>query len=187
MTAETATQCRHGRGTPLGEGLLSRCADCGLVATARRVAFDYGAEYFRADGAGYDFDSVFARHFDAARFEPELAALEAAGLCGTLLDVGCAVGTFLRHAQRRGWTVAGVELSDFARDEASRRLGIPVVPSLDALPQGARYDVVTLHHVLDHIEDPVAFLARDLAPRSGRRPPSDVPNFGSPAAQAEAA
>jgi SAM-dependent methyltransferase len=157
------------------------------VATARRVHFDYDANYFRADGTGYDFDSVFARHFDAARFEPELAALEAAGLRGTVLDVGCAIGTFLHHAQRRGWTVSGVELADFARNEASRRLGVSIAPSLDALPAGAQYDVVTLHHVLEHIDDPAMFLERDVVPRVGRRLLVEVPNFGSLAAQAEGA
>ncbi len=185
MTVIVPAQCRHPHGTPIGDGPLVRCTECGLVATSRRAAFDYGDEYFRANGTGYDFDSAFAQYFDAQRFEPELAAFEAAGLRGSILDVGCAVGTFLLHAQRRGWTVAGVELSEFAREQASRRLGVPVLGSLDALPAGVRYDVVTLHHVLEHVEHPLDFLAREVAPRVGRRLLIEVPNFGSLAARQE--
>lgn len=177
--------CAHERRRPLWGGLLARCQECGLVSTARVPAFDYAEDYFVEGGTGYDFDSPLARAFDARRFERELDALETLGLSGSVLDVGCAVGTFLSHAKARGWEIAGVELAEFARREASRRLGIDVMSSLDALPAGRRYDVVTLHHVLEHIQDPVAFLARDVAPRVGRLLLVEVPNFASLAAQAE--
>lgn len=177
--------CTHTRRSPLWGGLLSRCDACGLVRTARKPEFEYDQRYFVEGGTGYDFDAPLARAFDRERFEVELEALEAEGLRGSVLDVGCAVGTFLLHAQQRGWQVAGVELAGFARREASRRLGVEVMGSLDALPPGARYDVVTLHHVLEHIEDPVPFLAQEVAPRVGRRLLVEVPNFASLAAQAE--
>jgi SAM-dependent methyltransferase len=148
-------------------------------------AFAYAENYFVEDGPGYDFDSPFARAFDAGRFEHELDALEARGLAGSVLDVGCAIGTFLSHAKARGWEIAGVELAEFARREASLRLGTEIMGSLAALPAGKRYDVVTLHHVLEHIQDPVAFLARDVAPRVGRLILIEVPNFASLAAQFE--
>jgi SAM-dependent methyltransferase len=155
------------------------------VSSARLPDFAYTESYFVEDGPGYDFDSLFARAFDAERFEQELAALEARGLRGSVLDVGCAIGTFLCHAKARGWEVAGVESSEFARREASRRLGTEVVGALAALPAGRRYDVVTLHHVLEHVQDPVAFLAREVAPRVGRLLLLEVPNFASLAAQVE--
>jgi len=182
---QPAPSCPHLQQDPLWDGLLGRCRSCGLVVTRRVPEFDYDETYFVEDGSGYDFDSVFAQAFDGTRFENELRELEAAGLRGSVLDVGCAVGTFLRIAKRRGWEVAGVELAEFARKEASRRLGIDVAGSLDALPAGRRYDVVTLHHVLEHIHDPAGFLARDVAPRVGRHLLVEVPNFASLAARTE--
>lgn len=180
-----STGCAHTTRAPVWGGVLERCAACGLVATAKAPAFEYAQDYFVEGGSGYDFDSPFARAFDAERFEQELDELEARGLSGSLLDVGCAVGTFLSHAQQRGWEIAGVELARFARETASRRLGIYIEESIGALPPGRRYDVVTLHHVLEHVHDPAGFLAYDVAPRVARFLVIEVPNFASLAAQAE--
>lgn len=184
MTSAADSDCLHPEVEPLYGGLLSRCSTCGWVATAAQPSFEYQQAYFTAEGkGGYDFDSAFARAQDEARFVPELERLEAQGLRGSALDIGCATGSFLWQAQRRGWSVAGVELADFAREVAQRRLGIEVQPSLDRLPSGARYGVVTLHHVLEHIPAPRAFLRDQVRPRVGRRLLVEVPNFGSLAAR----
>lgn len=177
--------CAHSRRQPVWGGVLSRCDDCGLVATAQVPHFEYSADYFLGGEHGYDFDSPVSRALDAARFEQELDRLAARGLAGSVLDVGCAVGAFLAHARQRGWEIAGVEVADFARNEASRRLGIDVKRDLGALPPGQRYDVVTLHHVLEHLANPAEFLARDVAPRVDRLLLIEVPNFASLGAQAD--
>jgi len=180
-----ADPCAHARRLPLWGGLLARCADCGLVATATPPSLDYGADYFVAGGPGYDFDSELARAFDAARFEAELDALARRGLRGSLLDVGCAVGTFLVHAKARGFEPAGVEVAEHGRRRASERVGVPIAASLAELPAGRRYDVVTLHHVLEHLDAPLPFLRDEVAPRVGRHLLVEVPNFASLAAQSE--
>ena len=79
--------------------------------------------------------------------------------------MGCATGSYLEHAAAKGWRVSGVEGSPFARQQASDRLGIPVRSSLSELAPGERFDVVTLHHVLEHVIDPVPFLRDEVAPR----------------------
>lgn len=183
--AAWAAMCEHPSWRRLYAGLLARCERCGLVATAERPEFDYEAGYFTGgNGGGYDFDSPFAQAMDAARFGAELRRLEAQGLKGSLLDIGCATGRFLRQAQARGWTVAGVEVAEFARQAASDRLGVGIAGSLDELPAGERHDVVTLHHVLEHIHDPLPFLRDSVAPRVGKRLLIEVPNFGSLASRA---
>lgn len=178
-----ARGCSHPRKRPVWGGILSRCEQCGLVATPQVGDFEYAEDYFVGGERGYDFDSPASRAIDAARFETELAMLEKRGLRGSVLDVGCAVGTFLVHAKQHGWDVEGVEIADFGREEASRRLGIEIKSDLSLLPAGRRYDLVTLHHVLEHIADPVAFLARDVAPRVGGMLLIEVPNFASLDAQ----
>lgn len=186
MSADTALACcASPRPSPLWGGLLARCAHCGLVSTARAPAFVYADDYFVDGGQGYDFDSALARALDAGRFDTELDGLEARGLRGGVLDVGCAVGTFLLHARRRGWEIAGVEVAEFARRRAEERLGAPIASSLDELPAGRTWDVVTLHHVLEHVHHPVEFLAHGVRPRVGRHLLVEVPNFASLAARAE--
>jgi len=172
--------CSHPEWVRIYGGLLSRCTACGLHATSAQPEFVYDETYFTEDGkAGYNFESEFARAHDAARFEPELRRIEARGLKGSVLDIGCANGAFLVHAQARGWEVAGVEVADFARERTSSLLGVPIASSLDGLPSGRRFDVVTLHHVLEHIHEPLPFLRDEVAPRVGRLLVVEVPNFSS--------
>ncbi|MCU0304894.1 MAG: class I SAM-dependent methyltransferase [Thermoanaerobaculales bacterium] len=170
----------HAPTEPLYGGLLERCARCGLVATRERPAFEYDERYFVGDDTGgYAFDSVFAQTYDAKRFDDELGRIEASGLHGSVLDVGCATGTFLRRALARGWRCTGVEIADYARQRVQGELGVPVVASLAELPDDERYDLVTLHHVLEHIHDPLGFLRDEIRPRVGGRLLVEVPNFAS--------
>lgn len=179
-TSSWSPPCPHPAWEGIYGGLLSRCTACGLHTTSAQPQLVYDETYFTEDGkAGYDFESEFAKAFDAARFEPELRRIEACGLKGSVLDIGCASGAFLVHAQARGWEVAGVEVADFARERTAGLLGVPVARSLDGLPAGKTFDVVTLHHVLEHIHEPLPFLRDEVAPRVGRLLVVEVPNFSS--------
>ncbi|MFO7709657.1 MAG: class I SAM-dependent methyltransferase [Desulfobacterales bacterium] len=91
---------------------------------------------------------------------------------GRLLDVGCGDGAFLDHAIRRGWAVDGTEVSTWAADHASRRLGRAIFHGeiWDTGFPAQRYDVVTLWHVLEHVWAPLRVLeeARRVMKPSGR-------------------
>ena len=164
----------------LYNGTLERCGRCGLVATHIQPSFAYDENYFVTEEfGGYEFDSSFSQTVDAQRFDAELEGLEAQGLLGSVLDVGCATGTFLQRAINSGWRCSGVEIADYARDRVQAELEIPVAASLADLPPGARYDVVTLHHVLEHIHEPLGFLSDEVRPRVGKRLLIEVPNFAS--------
>lgn len=85
-----------------------------------------------------------------------------ARICGArrddaILDVGCGHGSLLRRMHRWGFTnLSGID--PFAREEIdqpglrTRRL------ELAALAE--RYDLIMLHHVLEHVADPVTTLAQ---------------------------
>ncbi|GAA4331746.1 class I SAM-dependent methyltransferase [Flaviaesturariibacter amylovorans] len=72
---------------------------------------------------------------------------------GTVLDVGCGTGAFLRTMKEAGWAVQGLEPDPDARRLASDS-GVPVQPAevLYELPQGS-FDVITLWHVLEHVHE----------------------------------
>lgn len=84
-----------------------------------------------------------------------------------LLDIGCGAGVMTAHLRRYG-EVTGIDFSH-AAIAAARRL-VPgatfLAGTLDALPPGREYDVVTLFDVLEHIpaDDRPAFI-RDVRAR----------------------
>jgi SAM-dependent methyltransferase len=81
---------------------------------------------------------------------------------GTLLDVGCGHGTFLGAMAKRGWKVSGVDFDPAAIEAARRVHGLDVhVGTVDTIvARGMSFDVVTASHVVEHVPDPVQFLAQ---------------------------
>lgn len=77
----------------------------------------------------------------------------------TVLDIGCDRGAFLDEIRRYGYECVGVEPSDQAREYA-RSIGLRVEESIDNLASDEKFDVVTMHHVLEHVDNPTNFLAK---------------------------
>jgi 2-polyprenyl-3-methyl-5-hydroxy-6-metoxy-1,4-benzoquinol methylase len=72
---------------------------------------------------------------------------------GKLLDVGCGTGEFLKAAKKDGWQVFGYEPSTEARSKADALIAENIKPSLSIVRNtGNKFDVVTLWHVLEHVE-----------------------------------
>lgn len=73
---------------------------------------------------------------------------------GRLLDIGCGVGDFLLQTSKLGWEIQGIEPSKQARDIAQSRLGFsPLQPSdYEKMPDQS-FDVITMWHVLEHVDD----------------------------------
>lgn len=77
---------------------------------------------------------------------------------GRLLEVGCGNGRLLALFRELGWDVLGVEPDAEAARVAREHYGVPViVGTLEAasVPEGS-VDVVTLHHVVEHVHDPIS-------------------------------
>lgn len=88
---------------------------------------------------------------------------------GRVLEIGCGGGWMLKAFSDIGWTVMGIERSVQEVQQARSRFGLPVfVGDLSAFRQGARFDVIIMFHVIEHISDPTAVLrhcARLLKPQ----------------------
>ena len=101
---------------------------------------------------------------------------------GKVLDIGCGSGKYLGYLKELGWDVYGVEPSH-------RGVAIAVASGLanvkqgqgSALPFGdGMFDVVNMHHVFEHVDDPDPTLAeiyRVLKPDGELV--ITVPNFNS--------
>ncbi len=159
-----------------------RCETCGFeqrdAPTAAPATEHYLGDDYARDRAVDFTEQLEARRHDARvrvrwikRFQP----------AGRLLDVGTAGGAFVLEAGAAGYDASGIEPAPtFA--EAARELGLDVanatLESADLAP-GA-YDVITLWHVLEHIEDPIGALAHVRAAlKPGGVFALEVPNAGS--------
>ena len=73
-----------------------------------------------------------------------------------VLDVGCAIGLFLRVAEEHGWTPIGVEHSAWAADYGRQTWGLAILPDMRAAtaarPMG--FDAITMWDVIEHLPDP---------------------------------
>jgi 2-polyprenyl-3-methyl-5-hydroxy-6-metoxy-1,4-benzoquinol methylase len=135
-----------------------QCADCGLAyvdpipdmkALHRHYDQDYYAEW------------IFSQRKKRERmWARRLKYIERMTGKGRLLDVGCGEGLFLETAQRNGWQIYGTDVSLYATEFASRRLGQRVFCGeiWDVPLPVQSFDVVTLWHVLEHTTAPMRTL-----------------------------
>lgn len=106
----------------------------------------------------------------ARMWAARLKILEGLAGRGRLLDIGCGEGAFLEQARRRGWEVAGTEISAWAAAHAAATLGQDIFCGelREAAYPEAHFDAVTLWHVLEHVTAPRSLLEevrRVLKPR----------------------
>jgi 2-polyprenyl-3-methyl-5-hydroxy-6-metoxy-1,4-benzoquinol methylase len=80
---------------------------------------------------------------------------------GALLEVGCAAGDVLERMQGHGYRdVQGIELSLEACQRAWQR-GLKVFHgTLDEFETDQRFDLIFMSHVIEHVLDPVATVAK---------------------------
>ncbi|MBL0741768.1 class I SAM-dependent methyltransferase [Chryseolinea lacunae] len=98
-------------------------------------------------------DSVYilARTF-TLKWKVKLITNHSLGKGRQLLDYGCGTGDFLKAAKEQQWAVAGVEPSALARSQAEQSTQEKIATALPELT-GKKFDVITLWHVLEHIDD----------------------------------
>lgn len=82
---------------------------------------------------------------------------------GKLLDIGCFNGAMLMRAQKDGFEVEGIEISDFYAKKLWEVAKINVIVGnfleLD-INDNTKYDVVIIRHVLEHLHDPVLAMTK---------------------------
>jgi SAM-dependent methyltransferase len=161
---------------------LGRCETCGLCwlldpPTGSELAGLYASGFYEpAPARGGALVRELHRLNNAIRLR-ELKAMEP----GRLLDVGCGKGRFLEAARAAGWDVLGIEFAPASAEAARAAYGVEVIVGdfLELALEGG-FDAVTMWHVLEHVPDPAAAVARaaDLL-RPGGRIVISVPNLAS--------
>lgn len=72
---------------------------------------------------------------------------------GSILDVGCGTGEFLKTCSEAKWNIQGVEPDLNAKIKAEKLLGINLIDNLYNCEDENKYQIITLWHVLEHLPE----------------------------------
>lgn len=145
-----------------------RCTDCGLAYQNPRVPIEHIGEYY---------DDTYIAHRKRRNwgvltplFERAMNKLDAdkdrlvsryirLGQSSEVLDVGCAVGTFLgRLRSRYGARTSGVDFKDLSAAPSLAGAQFHCGLFYDVFLESDRFDLVTMWHFLEHDYDPMRSL-----------------------------
>lgn len=156
---------------------VSECASCHVVFTEPRPASLDRYYPIRYRGYGPLVTRILAAFYSARvnRWAKRYPTGK------SVLEIGCGPGLMLAAFAKRGWKALGIERNEDAASRARQTPGVEVTAKpLNEMPLDARFDLIILFHVLEHIGNPVSLL-KDCA---GRLAPDgrvivNVPNIDS--------
>jgi SAM-dependent methyltransferase len=144
---------------------FSVCGTCGHLQQWPPVTPELMAHHYESF-ATYELFGDVAQLRDAppSRHARRFASLVAdIGLApGRVYEVGCASGEMLNQFRKKGWSVGGCDLSPSAIGQARTVFGIEADLGGEeiTIPRHKGLDLILICHVLEHLYDPPATLAR---------------------------
>jgi len=130
---------------PKGDVVLVQNMETGLV---NNTAFDQGLLVYDADYQNEQaYSDVFRQHLSAVT-----AIIDRHFRGKTLIEVGCGKGYFLERLQQLGYQITGI-------DPAYEGTSVHIIKDRFEPGLGLSAEGVVLRHVLEHMPDPVEFLA----------------------------
>lgn len=150
-----------------GDACIVACEDCDLVQLEDRpsdaeLALLYANGYFEGVGsdAGYEAYANQEQEY-LATFDEDVRRIRDFVVEGSVLDVGCGYGYFVRRALAAGFDAYGVDLSADGIREAEKHVpGRVFCGTLDTVEALAdrRFDVIFASHLIEHITEPQHFV-----------------------------
>jgi SAM-dependent methyltransferase len=150
-----------------GQNVTNRiCLHCGLVYQSPRMNESESAAFYAEEyRLLYEGSSEpILRNLADQRDRAESLHMFSRSSITTIrkhLDIGCSVGFLLQYFQKAYHCRSiGIEPNDVHRAYA-RKDGLAVYSNLDELEKGGkdRFDLISMVHVLEHLPDPVGYLA----------------------------
>lgn len=145
---------------------INRCFQCDLAwQWPKARGLSETITYFdqRYQAAGTDNRRYFEpqRRGQVAKLAMDFVQ-NAAPAARTLLDVGAGDGALIKEAERRGLQAVGIEPSTEACRRFQPQSGSAemIHGTLDSVRPEAKFDVITLMDVIEHLDDPLAALQR---------------------------
>ncbi len=141
---------------------VARCPECGIAQTIphpapSEFALYYPAVYYPTT----ELDAASYHRFIGRYQEDKVSRLLRFRKSGSLLDVGCGVGYFLKEVGKKEFQARGVEVSELAARTGRERFNLDIVCGdiFSCAFASGSFDIVTLWQVLEHVPEPVKVLA----------------------------
>jgi hypothetical protein len=137
-----------------GDVVVAQDPVTGLISNQafRPELMNYDADYHNEQG----LSSVFQSHLQNVT---EIVQKHFRG--SSLIEVGCGKGHFLEALQGLGFEITGL-------DPAYEGSNPSIVKQYFSAEAGHRGDAIILRHVLEHVQNPVAFLSKILEANGGQ-------------------
>lgn len=148
---------------------LQKCSSCDLLFTDQDsidMKSLYTKDYF--DGIHGNFFADCKKDYETRintskklqNFQHVLKKIKETKSSGKFMDIGCATGVFLDMAQKEGYDVTGVDVSEFACKYATENFGIKTLNGKleDLQLEEKSFDIITMWDVIEHVPNPHAFL-----------------------------
>lgn len=150
-----------------GELRLVKCNMCGFVFLDNLPdESEIYEDYFEQTIYSKDYTKFSKEKFLAEIYainEQRLYYIRKLKIKGSILDIGCGTGLFLKTASNYGFDVTGIDVSNVAIKNAREQFGINADRKLisDLNPSDMQFDVITLWHVLEHLVNPLDDLKKN--------------------------
>jgi len=140
--------------------ILQVCPDCKLVLTNPYPDKVEIGKYYESEKYFSHPDKVktfFSETYELVKkinIKYKFKVATSGFVKGSLLDIGCGSGDFLSLAKMQGWDICGVEPNENARSYSKEKtLSNILSPEELVLQADHSFDVITMWHVLEHVED----------------------------------
>jgi 2-polyprenyl-3-methyl-5-hydroxy-6-metoxy-1,4-benzoquinol methylase len=152
----------HKRTLDYGSRLLV-CGQCDLHFVSPFPSLGqkfYDQDYYRSWGMTNNELPEHVKHLKETNMRKHIQHILRFFTKGNVLEVGCAMGSFLKVAHEEGFNVTGIDLSLQACEIAQKEVPEAKVfhGALETVSFGSdRFDVVFMSDLVEHIPDPLPF------------------------------
>ena len=139
---------------------LFKCLKCSAVFNTAALSLAYNDDYFITDyrkqyGRTYedDFPQIYAAALTRLK---RMKKIWPQTQRKSILDIGCALGFFLKAASDNGFTrIDGIEISDYAASYCKEKFGFDVKnEAFEKIIFTEKYDAVTAWYFIEHCSEP---------------------------------
>ena len=133
---------------------IMECHDCSLRFTSPIPNKEDIGDYYKSD----DYIShtgkansiinkiyIFVQYF-TLRSKRKIVKRISQKKSGSILDIGCGTGEFLKTMKQAGWNINGVEINKEARKLAELNTNLAILNQTEFFKSTRKYDLITLWH-----------------------------------------